>query len=233
MPWFYEFLTSVSRSRARSQPGLGRRALAATLSLVLVLGTVSPGIAFAGEADSEQEGSAPPGALPGLEEGPELEPGGDESALGELPGATVGGEDDEEEPPIETEPAQESELPAPAPEASAPTAEAPLPPAEGTAGTTAPAPEYGPTYEPAPASPPLEAVENQAITAPESSPRSAPAQQAPEAGSTAPQAPAPASPFEAPESNPAPPPATAAKPNGSVGTLAGRPSYTVRSGDCL
>jgi nucleoid-associated protein YgaU len=233
MPWFHEFLTSIARSRARSQPGLGRRALAATLSLVLVLGTVSPGIALAGEADSEQEGSAPPGALPGLEEGPELEPGGDESPLGELPGSTVGGEESEEGPPIETEPAQESELPAPAPEAPEPSTEAPPPPGEGAAGTTAPAPEYGPAYEPAPASPPIEAVANQAITAPESSPPSAPEQAAPDAAQTEPEEPAPASPSEAPESNPTPPPATAAKPDGTVGALAGHPSYTVQSGDCL
>jgi nucleoid-associated protein YgaU len=233
MPWFHVFLTSISRSRARSQPGLGRRALAATLSLVLVLGTVSPGIALAGEADSEQEGSAPPGALPGLEEGPELAPGGEESALEELPGSTVGGEESEEGPPIETEPAQESELPAPAPEAAEPTAKAPPSPAEGAPDTSPPAPEYGPAYEPAPASPPIEAVENQAITAPESSPPSPPDQAAPEAVQAAPEAPAPASPSEAPESNPAPAPATAAKPGGTVGALAGHPSYTVQSGDCL
>lgn len=229
MPWFYDFLTSVSRSRARSQPGLGRRALAATLSFVLVLGTVSPGIALAGEADSEQEGSAPPGALPGLEEGPELELGAGETGLEELPGSTVGNEGSEEGPPIETEPAQESELPAPAPEAMEPTAKAP-PPAEGAAGTPSSEPEYGPAYEPAPASPPTRAVENQAIIAPEISPPSAPEQSAPEAAQDAPEPPPPASPSEAPESKPAPPAATATKPNG---TLAGHPSYTVQAGDCL
>ncbi len=232
MPWFHAFLTSISRSRARSQPGLGRRALAATLSFVLVLGTVSPGIALAGEADSEQEGSAPPGALPGLEEAPELEPGGDETGLEELPGSTIGGEESEEGPPIETEPAQESELPAPAPEATEPTAKAP-PPAEGAVGTPSSGPEYGAAYEPAPASPPTGAVENEGIIAPDSSPPSAPEQSAPEAAQDAPEAPAPASPSEAPESNPAPPPATATKPNGTVGNLAGHPSYTVQAGDCL
>ena len=233
MPWFHVFLTSVSRSRARSRPGLGRRGLAAALSFVLVLGTVSPGIAFAGEADSEQEGSALPGALPGLEEAPELEPGGDESPLEELPGSTVGGEESEEGPPLETEPALETELPAPAPEAPDPTAKVPPPPTEGAAGSPAAAPEYGPAYEPAPASPPTEAVENQALTAPESATPPPADQPAPEAAPTAPEAPAPANPSEAPESNSAPPPATAAKPDGTVGTLAGHPSYTVQTGDCL
>lgn len=233
MPWFYEFLTSVSRSRARSQPGLGRKALAATLSLVLVLGTVSPGIAFAGEADSEQEGSAPPGALPGLEEGPELEPGGDESPLEELPGSTVGGEESEEGPPIETEPAQESELPAPTPEAPEPTAAAPPTPVEGAAGTPAPGPEYGPSYEPAPASPPGEAVENQALVAPESATSPPADQPAPEAVPAAPEAPAPVSRSEAPEPQPAQPTATPAQRHEGVGALAGHRSYAVRPGDCL
>jgi nucleoid-associated protein YgaU len=233
MPWFHVFLTSISRSRARSQPGLGRRALAATLSAVLVLGTVSPGIAFAGEADSEQEGSAPPGALPGLEEGPELEPGGDELPLEELPGSTVGSEESEEGPPLETEPAQESELPALTPEATEPAAGAPPPPSEGAAGTPAPAPEYGPAYEPAPASPPSEAVENQALVAPESATSPPADQPAPETVPAAPEAPAPASPSEAPEPQPAQPTATPAQRHEGVGALAGHRSYSVRPGDCL
>jgi nucleoid-associated protein YgaU len=233
MPWFHVFLTSVSRSRPRSQPGFGRRALAATLSLVLVLGTVSPGIAFAGEADSEQEGSAPPGALPGLEEGPELEPGGDESPLEELPGSTVGGEESEEGPPIETEPAQESELPAPTPEATEPPAGVPPPPSEGAAGPPAPAPEYGPAYEPAPASPPAEAVENQALVAPESATSPPADQPAPVAVPAAPEAPAPVSPSEAPEPQSAQPTATPAQRHEGVGALAGHRSYAVRPGDCL
>lgn len=232
MPWFHEFLTSISRSRAHSQPGPGRRVLAATLSLVLVFGTVSPGIALAGEADSEQEGSAPPGALPGLEEGPELEPGGDESPLEELPGSTVGGES-EEGPPLETEPAQESELPAPAPEATEPTAEAPPSTTEGAAGTPAPGPEYGPSYEPAPASPPAEAVENQALVAPESAPSPPADQPAPEAVPAAPEAPAPISPSEAPEPKAAQATATPAQRHEGVGALAGHRSYSVRHGDCL
>lgn len=234
MPWFHEFLTSVSRSRASRKPGFGRRALAAALSLVLVLGTISPGVAFAGEADSEQEGSAPPGALPGLEEGSELGPGGEETPLEELPGSIVGGEGGEEGAPIETEPAQESALPAPTPEASEPTAEAPPASTEGVTGTPAPEPEYGPSYEPDQPSPSPDPVENQPIPAPESPPPSPPVWHSPEAAQVTPEAPAPASPSEAPETEPAsPPPAIPPKPDGTVGSLAGHPSYTVRSGDCL
>jgi len=234
MPWFHEFLTSVSRSRASWQPGFGRRALAAVLSLVLVLGTISPGIAFAGEADSEQEGSAPPGALPGLEEGPELGPGGEETPLEELPGSVVSGEGGEEEAPIETEPAQESELPAPTPEVSEPTVEAPPATTEGATGTPAPESEYGPSYEPVTPSPSPAPVENQPIPAPEGSPPTPPVQHSPEAVQTAPEAPPPGSPVEAPETEPASPPqAIPPKPNGTVGSLAGHASYTVQSGDCL
>jgi hypothetical protein len=232
MPWFDEFLMAISHSRRRSRPGSGRRVLAATLSLVLVLGTVAPGIAFAGEIDSEQEGSAPPGALPGLEEGPELAPGGDETSLEELPGAPVESEGAEEGPPIETEPAQESELPAPAPEAPEASAEAPPDPPEATTGTPAPGPEYSPDYEPAPA--PSQPVENQPIAAPQSSPPAAPAQHSPSAAQAAPAAPAPVAPSQAPAPEPvSSPPATPAKPSETVGTLAGHSSYTVHSGDCL
>jgi len=126
MPWFHEFLTSISRSRARSRPGPGVRALAGALSAVLAFGAVSPGLAFASEADSEQEGSAPPGALPGLE-GAELEPGGEEAVLEELPGTAGGGEESEEGPPLESEPPQESEVPPLPPEAPASTEAAPAP----------------------------------------------------------------------------------------------------------
>src|SRR5260221_3849517 len=100
MPLFHEFLMSISRSGARSRPRLGIRALAAGLSAVLAFGSIAPGVAFAAEADSEQEGSASPGALPGLEEAPELEPGGEEAVLEELPGAPIGGAGSEESPTL-------------------------------------------------------------------------------------------------------------------------------------
>lgn len=228
MPWFHEFLTSISSSRARSRPRLGVRILAGALSVVLVFGCIAPGLAFAGEADSEQEGSAPPGALPGLEEGPELESGGEETPLEEVPGIVGAGEEAEEGPPLETEPAQESEPPPPPEE---PTAQTKPPVAtEEPAG----APSPGPEYETAPEPPPPAAVENQALTAPESSSPAQQPQPAPEAAEAAPEAPAPASPpEEVPLPEAARPPAVPAQRDSSPGSLAGHGVHIVRAGDCL
>lgn len=229
MPWFHEFLTSISRSRTRSRPALGVRVLAGALSAVLAFGTVSPGIAFASEADSEGEGSAPPGALPGLEEGPELEPGGEEIALEELPGAASGGGEGEEGQPLESEPPQESEAPPPPPEAPVSTEAAPVP--SEAASVPSAGPEYGPAYEPA--SPP---VENQTLTAPPpaSPPTSRQAQQPESAAQSRPEAPAPAAPpEEAPEPEPAPPAAPSAQGSDVAGSLVGRRSHTVHAGECL
>jgi outer membrane biosynthesis protein TonB len=223
MPWFHELLTSISRSHARSRPRLAIRVLAAALSAVLVFGAVTPGFAFASEADSEQEGSAPPGALPGLEEGPELE-AGEETALEELPGAVSGGE---ESAPLESEPPQESEPPPPPSEAPAATTEVP----------PAPEPPPGPTYTPA-AEPetqvaPSVPVENEPLPAPES-PRSAPqAQPEAEAEQAAPEAPPPVSPPEAPEPTAAQPPAVPVGSGEAAGSLAGQSVHVVKAGECL
>lgn len=223
MPWFHEVLTSISRSHTRSRPRLAIRVLAAALSAVLVFGAVTPGFAFASEADSEQEGSASPGALPGLEEGPELE-AGEETALEELPGAVSGGE---ESAPLESEPPQESEPPPPPSEAPAATTEVP----------PAPAPPPGPTYTPAGESEtqvaPSVPVENEPLSAPES-PRPAPqAQPEAQAEQVAPEAPPPASPSEAPEPAPAQPPAVPAQRGDAVGSLAGQSVHVVKAGECL
>jgi outer membrane biosynthesis protein TonB len=227
MPWFHEFLTSISRARARSRPRLGIRVLAASLSVVLVFGSIAPGVAFAGEADSEQEGSAPPGALPGLEEGPGLESGEEETALEELPGTVGAGEEAEEGPPLETEPAQEAE-PAPAP----PEEPATVPPvvSEEPASVPAPGPEYETATEPPPAAP----VENEALTAPESSPPAQQTQAAPEAAQPSPETPPPASPpEEAPPPEGGQPPAVPVQRDSSPGSLAGHRVHVVRAGECL
>jgi hypothetical protein len=230
MPWFHEFLTSISRSRPRSRPRLGIRALAASLSVALVLGTVSPGIAFAGEADSEQEGSAPPGALPGLEEAPELEPGGEEAALEELPGAAVGSE---EGPPIETEPALESELQTPPAETPAPAAEAAPPAGEEAAVVPGPGPEYGPAYEPAPP-PGSTPVENQPLAAPPPGASPEHSQTHQNAAQPTYEAPVPAAPpEEAPAPERAPPATPLAQPSDAAGSLTGHRVHTVRAGECL
>jgi LysM domain len=222
MPWFHEFLTSISRSGARSRPRLGVRVLAAGLSVVLALASVAPGVAFAAEADSEQEGSAAPGALPGLEEAPELEPGGEEAVLEEPAGAPVGGEAAEEGPPLESEPPQEPE-PTPGP-----AAEAAQPPAEEAPSTP------GPEYEPAPVSPSAP-VENEPLAAPENVPSSQPNPPAPEAVQSVPESgvPSPAGPPEMPEPEAAPPAATPVQRNGATGSLAGHSVHTVRPGECL
>lgn len=228
MPWFHEVLTSISGSHARSRPRFGIRVMAAVLSAVLVFGSIAPGVAFAGEADSEQEGSAPPGALPGLEEGPELEPGGEETPLEELPEMVGGGEEAEEGLPLETEPAQEPQS-SPAPEEST----VPAQPATSEEPTSAPAP--GPEYETATEPPPPAPVENQALAAPESAAPAQSAQSTPKAAEPAAEAPAPASPpGEAPPPEaPGPPPAVPAQGDPSPGSLAGHRVHVIRAGECL
>lgn len=223
MPWFHELLTSISRSHTRSRPRLAIRVLAAALSAVLVFGTVAPGLAFASEADSEQEGLAPPGALPGLEEGPELE-AGEETVLEELPGAVSGGE---ESAPLESEPPQESEPPPPPPEAPADTAEPP----------PASEPPPGPTYTPAGESEtqvaPSVPVENEPLPPPEN-PRPAPqAQPEAQAEQAAPEVPPPVSPPEAPEPTAVQPPAVPAQRGNAAGSLAGQSVHVVKVGECL
>ena len=224
MPWFHELLTSISRAHARSRPRLAIRVLAAALSAVLVFGTVSPGLAFASEADSEQEGAAPPGALPGLEEGPELETGGEETALEELPGATSGGE---ESAPLESEPPQESEPPPPPPEAPA---AAEVPPASEEAP---PGPDYSPAGKPATQAAPSVPVENEPMVAPESSQPAPQPQPEARAEQAAPEAPPPVSPPEAPERSAPPPGAVPAGRGGAAGSLAGQTVHVVQAGECL
>jgi hypothetical protein len=227
MPWFHEFVTSLSRSSA-SRPRLGVRALAAALSFVLALGSIAPGLAFAGEVESEQEGSAPPGALPGLEEGPELESGEEETALEELPGIVGAGEESEEGPPIETEPAQEPDPPLPPEEPTAQT-ESPVAPEE-----PATAPPSGPEYETATEPPPAAPVENQALADPEASPPLQQAPHEPKAAQNAPAAPAPADPpEEVPPPEAAQPLAVPAQRDASPGKLAGQHVHVVRAGECL
>lgn len=234
MPWFHEFLTSISRPRAGLRPSPGRRVLALVLSAMLAFGTVSPGVALASEVDSEGEGSAPPGVIEG---GPELEAGAEETVLEELPGAPSGGGSEEagEGPPLESEPQQESELPAPAAEATGAATET-LPageqPPPGEAPTAqAPAPEYAPAYEPAP--PSSTPVENQPLSAP---PTPSSEKQMPHPQGSArvtPEAPPPAGPSEAPEPVSTRLAAMPVERNDMGGSLAGRHFHTVGPGECL
>jgi hypothetical protein len=228
MPWLHEFLKFVSRSNRGSRATPGIRVLATVLSAVLVFGTVAPGIAFAGEADSEQEGSAPPGSLPGLEEEAELEPGGEESVLEQLPGSIPSAGEGEEEAPLEPEPAQEPEPPPPPVSAPPETTEA-APPVEAAPS----GPEYGPSYEPVP--PATAPVEGDALTAPAPSPSAAPNDQHSEsAAQPATEAPATAPPAEEAPAPESPAPATVpSQPSEVPGGLSGRSVHTVRSGECL
>ena len=111
------YLTSVSRYRS---PGGSprQRVLATLLAAMLALGGLLPGAAYAGETDSEGEGSAPPESVSELGEEPEFDPGGEDTALEGLPavaGAPGGdAEDTGEGEPVEAEPGLDTEAPPPA-----------------------------------------------------------------------------------------------------------------------
>jgi hypothetical protein len=146
-----------------------RRALALVLAVVLVFASVSPAWAVTVEVESEGEGDAPPGAVPGLEEGSEL--GGEETVLGEEVPA-LSGEEGQEEVPPEYE-APPPEVPPPAPEATAPAV--PEIPAEPEAPPTVPPaaePVYesgaGPEYQTEAPAPPV--VHGESLVAPPPSP---------------------------------------------------------------
>jgi LysM domain len=228
-----------SSTRRRRGPAAARGALALGLTVALVFSGVSPAWAVIVEVESEGEGGAPPGALPGLEEGSEL--GGEETVLGETPPAA--GEEGEEEAPPEYE-APPSEAPPPAPEAPAPVApEIPAEPEAPIAVPPAAEPIYesgaGPDYQTEAAAPPVVRGES-LVASPSAPPRShdggqggrAAAPPSPEAPSPiAPPAEAPppaAPPVEVPELASVPP-AEPAEP----GALAGRHFHVVRPGESL
>jgi hypothetical protein len=228
----------------RHDPRRPKRALAIAAIVALLTATVAPTWAVAAEADSEGEGTAPPGL-----ENPHFEPGGEETALESLHDAaeSEGGAEVGEGPPIETEPPRESELPEPAPsaaEAVPPVVaepEPPPPPAEAPSPAT---PEYAPAapeyVAPVSSSAP---VENEPIVAPPSSAGQPPqaegrsSQPEPEAApleavAEVPSAAVPSSEQEAPP--PAPAAVTPSPGSGGVSPpLRGRSSYAVRPGDCL
>lgn len=212
-----QHLISVS-PHLRSGPSLGRRLLALVLCSMLVLASVLPGVALAGEADSEGEGSAPSIELPAP---PDFDPGGEEAAMEEAPatGEEAGAVEIEAEGEIEAPPPEEVTSAAPeAPvEAASPQAVAvpePAPPA--------PEPVQQVASEPASAEP----VANQTIAAPP---------QKPAVQHTASRSAAPSEsiPPAEPAEHEAPTQPVAATPPDSGRTLAGKDSYVVRSGDCL
>jgi len=219
-----QHLTSVSLdSRSGSPPG--RRLLALTLVGMLVLGSVFPGFALAGEGDSEGEGTVPPVEVP---VDPGFDPGGEEEALEEAPAA--GG--DAESGAVEPEPEVD---PVPPEAGTGVAAEAPV---ESEAPQTASTPE---SVVPAPASE-AETTQQAAAEEPESAEPvanqsiAAPPQKSgdPHTAATTTTSSETAPPTETSEdTSPAPSPVPATAPNDVPRRVAGRDSYVVRPGDCL
>lgn len=218
-----KYLTSVSTA-GRSP---SRRLVAILLAALLALSAISPGLAVAREADSEGEGAGVPVEAPD----PHFDPGGEESALEEVPAA--GGSEEEEGGAVEVEAEVEAELPAPsegAPSTGAVPTES-SPPAEPEPAVPAVQPEYVPQQasDPAPA---VEPVANQSLKAPPMQHQDRVVREVTQESAPTPpeSAPAPTPSEEAPRPTPtSAPPATTA-PNRD---LAGKRVYVVQPGDCL
>jgi hypothetical protein len=236
----------MSKPTRAARGGLHRgsvRAVASLLGAALIFASIVPPFALA-EAESEGEGGAPPGGIPGLEITVGGESQGEETPLEEVPAGP--GEEAEEEAPVSEGGTPEAPPPAPVavPEEAPPSTSvepvvAPQP--EATSTPAAPpsyAPEESsPSYETAP-EPGGEAVRNEAITAPATSApeqhparpaSSGPVAAAPEASIAAPE-PAPVEPEPLPSPTPVAPAASSPVERGG---LAGKKSHTVAAGECL
>lgn len=221
MPSPPRFPTSISQTTRSAQPW--RRPVALVLCAALALASVFPGFAFAGESDSEGEGTAPPIDLPVGP--PDFDPGGEETGLEEEAPPSGAGEEGEPEPEAELE------VPAPPEATGALEPEAPL---EPPLPPPAPEPVAVPTTpEAAPqeAERAAEPVANQTIAAPDEKVvvdhRSSSAEATAATSPTGAEAPAAPTPDEAPT---APAPAVSADPGRSIH---GKDTYIVRKGDCL
>jgi hypothetical protein len=216
-------LTSISPSlRSGSSPG--RRFLAMILAAMLAFGSVLPGAAAATEGDTEGEGAAAPVEAPA----PDFDPGGEETALEEVPATSV----TDEGGSVEVEP--ETEVPAASEVTSAV--------AEGDAGEgqtepvevppVAPsAPEPESTLQKVEETATSEPVANQSIAAPTQPSADRHGARKREASPTG--APPPVEP--AVEDTPAAPPhSQPARPDSEPARhLAGEDEYVVQLGDCL
>jgi len=231
-----ELLRSVSRHSPAANRSMGRRALALALCAMLALGGISPGAAFAAEADSEGEGGAAPGTAPEVEEAPEFEPGGEETALEELPELAPeeeagGAEDEGEGPPVEVEPEVEAELPPVGEEVTGAVTGAAgeaVTPSGSKEGTNA----EGPTYESAPPAT-TATVENQALSAPESAPAPRHSKQPQRTEQATTELPPPAPAPEQPQPPAPQPAATPIEQGAAAHSLAGRRFHVVRAGESL
>lgn len=217
-------LKSVSLDSRSGSPG--RRLLALTLVVMLVFGSTFPGFAWAGETDSEGEGSVPPVEVPVA---PDFDPGGGEEGLEETPATG----DEEEGGAVEAEAEVEIEVPPASEEVTGAATEAPVeaapppavdpPPIPGT-----PTPGDQPVQQEA--AEPTEPVANQPITAPAQA--TAERSTASAGGGSGEAAASPGSTQqEAPSSSP-PQPVAVAAPDPSQ-NLVGEDTYVVQPGDCL
>jgi outer membrane biosynthesis protein TonB len=189
---------------------------------MLVIGSVYPGVALAGEVDSEGEGTAPTVEVPVV---PDFDPGGEETGLGEMPAASG----DEETGVVELEPEVDPVPPVPSAAAAPPVeAQAPQPVAVPESATPAPAPDPESTQQTAAAPETSEPVANQSVVAPRE--QSANGRSAPVGGgSSEPTLPSEPSEEQAPS---APPPEPTTEPADAARNISGT-YYVVRSGDCL
>src|SRR5215207_3542388 len=124
-------LTSISMPRSGPPPG--RKLLASLLCALLVFGSILPGFAVAGEADSEGEGTGSPIEVPVGP--PDFDPGGEEAGLEEEPAS------DGEEEAGEVEAEVVIETPAPEEVTSAATEQPPAEEAPPPPPIAAPEPE--------------------------------------------------------------------------------------------
>jgi LysM domain-containing protein len=215
-------LISIS-PELRSGPSPGRRLLAVALCGALVLGATFPGLAVAGEADSEGEGTGTTIEVPVGP--PDFDPGGEETDL-------------EEEAPAEGEEegvAAEAEVEAEAPAPEIVTGTAPEAAVEATPPVALPEPPaYAPEPEPArqeeAQSPEPAPVEGQAIVAPQE--KRVESSGAAESGASDEAAP-PAEPTPQQQAPPASPRPVASTPADSGRRLARKDTYVVQPGDCL
>lgn len=208
-------LTSISSPRSGSPPG--RKLLASLLCALLVLGSILPGFAVAGEADSEGEGTGSPIEVPVGP--PDFDPGGEETGLEEEPAL----EGEEEAGEVEAEVGIETPAPEEVTSAAtqAPIEEAPPPPPIATPEPESSAPE--PETVQQNAAERSEPVANDEIVGP---------RQTRASDSAASGAPAPVEPTQ--QEEPSPSSQLVASPPGDPGRkLGGKDSYVVRPGDCL
>jgi outer membrane biosynthesis protein TonB len=212
-------LTSISRPRSGPLPG--RKLLSSMLCVLLVFGSILPGFAVAGEADSEGEGTGSPIEVPVGP--PDFDPGGEETGLEEEPASDGEEEAGEVEAEVGIETPVPEEVTSAATEAQIEEAPPPPPIAAPEPESSAPEPE---TVQQK-AADPSEPVANEEIVGPR--------QERASKGAASPSS--TGGPAEPTQEEEAPPPPSsqlvAAFPADPGRNHGGKGSYVVRPGDCL